>query len=327
MRNKIRTKTMQRRNNKKAVKGDFSKFVQKPKNKTEVIFEKTEKSFPKKVKKIVEDEISKIEKKVITEKNQKTKPKEDKEPVPKQTVEADNFKLNKYLAHGGLFSRRSAAEIIKEGKVTVNEIVEKNPAYNVQTGDVVKFEGKIVKPEEKKVYILMNKPKNTITTLSDEKGRKTVTEIIQPKYTQRIYPVGRLDRNTTGLLLLTNDGELTTKLSHPSNKVKKIYHAVLDKAISKVELEKIKKGLNLEDGIAEVDEIVHTGDGNNEVLITIHIGKNRIVRRIFEHLGYVVEKLDRIYYAGLTKKDLPRGFFRDLTKDEINLLRHFTVKK
>jgi len=318
---------MQARNNKKAVKGDFSKFVKKPKNKTEVIFEKTEKSFPKKIKKILNDEQTKNDKKVILDKTPKNVTKEKPETIPQKSEESNNLKLNKYLAHAGLFSRRSAAEIVKEGKVTVNEIVEKNPAYTVLSHDVVKFEGKIIKPEEKKVYILMNKPKNTITTVSDEKGRKTVTEIVQRKYSQRIYPVGRLDRNTTGLLLLTNDGDLTTKLSHPSHKVKKIYHAILDKNINQAELDKIKKGLELEDGVAEVDEIVYAGDGKNEVLITIHIGKNRIVRRIFEHLGYVVEKLDRIYYAGLTKKDLPRGFFRDLSKEEINLLKHFTVKK
>ena len=318
---------MQDKNKKKIDKGDFSLFIKKPLKKTEVIFEKTEKSFPKKIKKILEDEITKAVKTEKAEKLKKETPPPVKKTAPEKPTPIENLKLNKYLAHSGLFSRRAAADVVKEGKVLVNDKIERNPAYTVLAGDVVKYEGKIVKPEEKKVYILMNKPKNTITTVSDEKGRKTVTEIIQPKYTQRIYPVGRLDRNTTGLLLLTNDGELTTKLSHPSNKVKKIYHAILDKIISQPELDKIKKGLMLEDGIAEVDEIVHTGDGKNEVLITIHIGKNRIVRRIFEHLGYVVEKLDRIYYAGLTKKDLPRGFFRDLTKEEINLLKHFTVKK
>ncbi|HMP30304.1 MAG TPA: pseudouridine synthase [Saprospiraceae bacterium] len=318
---------------KSASKGDFSKFINKEKKKSDVIFEKTEKSFPKKIKSIVDKELSKIkvEEKPIQQKKPDIKPKIE---VPKVDIKVEEevtlnepLKLNKFLAHAGLFSRRTAATIVKEGKVYVNNIKTDNPAYTVQPEDVVTFDGKIIKPESKKVYILMNKPKNTITTLSDEKGRKTVTEIIQPKYTQRIYPVGRLDRNTTGLLLLTNDGDLTTKLSHPSNKVKKIYLATLNQNIREEELEKIKEGLILEDGKAEVDEIVYNNGKKDEVIITIHIGKNRIVRRIFEHLGLEVVKLDRIYYAGLTKKDLPRGFFRDLTKEEVNMLLHFAVKK
>jgi 23S rRNA pseudouridine2605 synthase len=314
---------------KKSNKGDFSKFINREKNKSEVIYEKTEKSFPIKVKRIVDKEISKIKEEIAKPKKLKVvepvldNPKIKEEKVPL----AENLKLNKYLAHAGLFSRRTAADVVKSGKILVNDVVMTNPAYTVQQDDIVTFEGKNIKPEDKKVYILMNKPKNTITTLSDEKGRKTVTEIVQPKFEQRIYPVGRLDRNTTGLLLLTNDGDLTTKLSHPSNKIKKIYLAFLDKNIRQEELDKIKSGLTLEDGLAEVDEVVYNDGKKNEILITLHIGKNRIVRRIFEHLGFEVEKLDRIYFGGLTKKDLPRGFFRELTKEEVNMLKHFSVKK
>ncbi len=317
---------------KKVFKGDFSKFITKEKSKDEVIFEKTEKSFPNKIKRIVDGELAKLEApKKVKEVIKPVKPLVEKKTQPTPKIEenknSEPLKLNKYLAHAGLFSRRTAAEVVKQGKVLVNNNVQTDPAYTVLPSDIVTFEGKTIRVEEKKVYVLMNKPKNTITTLSDEKSRKTVTEIVQPKYQQRIYPVGRLDRNTTGLLLLTNDGDLTTKLSHPSYKVKKIYLATLDKNIKPEELEKIKLGLDLEDGKAEVDEIVYGDNGKNEVLITIHIGKNRIVRRIFEHLGYEVVKLDRIYYAGLTKKDIPRGFFRDLNQEEINMLKHFSVKK
>ena len=175
------------------------------------------------------------------------------------------------------------------------------------------------------VYYLMNKPKDTITTASDEKGRKTVMDLIKNKVKERVYPVGRLDRNTTGLLILTNDGDLALKLSHPRHRVKKIYHVVLDRTLRKPDLEKILAGVQLEDGLAEVDGIDYVDNQpKNEVGITIHIGKNRIVRRIFESLGYQVERLDRVYYAGLTKKDLPRGFVRPLTKQEVIMLKHFT---
>ena len=239
--------------------------------------------------------------------------------------EGDITRLNKYIAHCGICSRRKAAEVVKDGMVTVNGKTETNPAYEVQEGDIIKYNGKLVKPEEKMVYLLMNKPRNVITTASDEKGRKTVLDMVEEKVDVRVFPVGRLDRNTTGLLLITNDGELASKLSHPSNKVKKIYHVTLDKNLKLKDFEAIKEGLILEDGMAEVDAIDYIKDGSkNEVGIEIHIGKNRIVRRIFEHLGYEVERLDRIYYAGLTKKDLPRGWSRPLTKQEIIMLKHFT---
>lgn len=235
------------------------------------------------------------------------------------------MRLNKYVAHCGICSRRKAGDLVKNGEVRVNGEVEKNPAILVEEGDVVEYKGKQIKPEEKMVYLLMNKPFGVITTLSDEQDRKTVMDILKQKVKERIYPVGRLDRNTTGLLLLTNDGDLTKKLSHPSHMVKKIYEVKLDRPLLQNDLEKIRKGLKLKDGLAEVDAVSYVKDKTErDIGLEIHIGKNRIVRRIFEHLDYSVERLDRVYYAGLTKKDLPRGFSRHLTEQEIIMLKHFT---
>lgn len=235
------------------------------------------------------------------------------------------MKLNKYIAHSGLCSRRKAAELVKAGDIKVNGEVNINPATEISESDIVTYDDKDLAVEEEKVYLLMNKPKNVVTTLSDERDRTTVLDIIRgEKITQRIYPVGRLDRNTTGLLLLTNDGDLAKKLSHPSHKVKKIYEVTLDKEVSDEDVERIARGLKLDDGIAPVDGVSHIkGMSKNLVGIEIHIGRNRIVRRIFEHLGYEVIKLDRVYYAGLTKKDLPRGWNRRLTEQEIIMLKHF----
>ena len=234
------------------------------------------------------------------------------------------MRLNKYVAHSGLCSRRKAADLVKGGQIKVNGRVELNPGYEVQKEDVVLHKGKKLMRERKLVYILMNKPKNVVTTTSDEKARKTVLDIVQNKVKERIYPVGRLDRNTTGLLLLTNDGDLAKKLTHPSHGVKKRYHVVLNKVVTEKHMKAIKKGLTLEDGVAIVDDLDWIIDSDNsEVGIEIHIGKNRIVRRIFESLGYVVERLDRVYYGGLTKKDLPRGWFRPLKTREIVMLKHF----
>ena len=233
------------------------------------------------------------------------------------------MRLNKYIAHAGVCSRRKAAELVRQGRVKVNGEVVREPFYEVKKRDRVEYKDKLLKPEERKVYILLNKPRGLITTLKDEKGRKTVMDILQGKVKERIYPVGRLDRDTSGLLLLTNDGELAQKLSHPRHKVKKAYHVVLDKPLSKNDLIKIAEGLKLEDGVAEVDEIGYVKDkGKNELGIVLHSGKNRIIRRIFETLGYEVKRLDRTYYANLTKKDLPRGRFRHLTPKEVVMLKH-----
>jgi 23S rRNA pseudouridine2605 synthase len=235
-----------------------------------------------------------------------------------------NPRLNKYLANAGIASRRASDTLIAAGNVTINDKVVVEMGYRVQPDDVVKFKGKVVEKNVRKVYILMNKPKNTITTTHDPEGRKTVMTILKNACDERIYPVGRLDRQTTGLLLFTNDGDLAKKLSHPSYNVKKIYHVVLDKKVSVHDIQKIGEGLELEDGYAEVDKVSYVQDKpKNEIGIEIHIGRNRIVRRIFQHLGYEVVKLDRVYYAGLTKKDIPRGMYRFLKPDEIRMMKYF----
>lgn len=239
--------------------------------------------------------------------------------------ETDGIRLNKYIAHSGVCARRKAAELVKDGQIQVNGIVETNPSYMVQPNDKITYQGKSLEPEVKKIYVLMNKPKKTVTTLQDEKGRRTVIDVLGNKIKERVYPVGRLDFMTTGLLVLTNDGDLASKLAHPSYEVKKLYHVTLDKAVLKEDIVKIENGLLLEDGIALVDSAKIIADREDlEVMIQLHQGKNRIIRRIFEHLGYEVVRLDRVYYAGLTKKDLPRGWHRHLTEKEIIMLKHFT---
>ncbi|SHN42917.1 pseudouridine synthase [Chitinophaga sp. CF418] len=234
--------------------------------------------------------------------------------------------LNKYIAHSGLCSRRKAVDFVKEGKVTVNGKLVTEPAFKVTAKDDVAISNKRISIQKNLVYILLNKPKGYITTTDDPEGRKTVMELIEDAVTddQRVYPVGRLDRNTSGLLLLTNDGELAQKLAHPKHNIKKIYHVGLNKPLTKADFERILQGVTLEDGIANVDALgyVETGD-KTQVGIEIHSGKNRIVRRIFEHLEYDVEKLDRVTYAGLTKKNINRGKWRFLTEKEIILLKHF----
>lgn len=247
-----------------------------------------------------------------------------KPKIDKILDDDDQMRLNKYVALCGVSSRRGAAELIKQGAVYVNGVAVTEIGYRMSPKDVITYKGKVLELVSKKIYILMNKPKDTITTVSDERGRKTVLDIVGRTIKERIYPVGRLDRDTTGLLVLTNDGELAQKLSHPSFKVKKLYHAVLSRPLTKNDLDRIREGLTLEDGKAEVDAINHMeGEAKDQVMIEIHIGKNRIVRRIFEHLGYQVEKLDRVFYGGLTKKDLPRSGYRSLTQQEVIMLKHF----
>lgn len=247
---------------------------------------------------------------------------------------SDETRLNKYLAHAGVASRRNADELIREGRVKVNGTVVTEMGYKVKLNDEVEFDGKTL-TLEKKYYILLNKPKDFITTLNDEKGRRTVMELLRGAYVQiktktkpRLYPVGRLDRNTTGVLLITNDGELAQKLTHPSSEIRKVYHVVLDKKLRKEDFDKIAEGgVVLEDGIAEVDEIAYPNPKNRaEVGIEIHTGKNRFIRRLFEALDYEVERLDRVFFAGLTKKDVPRGKWRFLNEAEVRLLKHFTGK-
>mgnify|MGYP000986023651 CR=1 FL=1 len=237
------------------------------------------------------------------------------------------MRLNKYIAHCGICSRRQAADYVKGGLVAVNGQVITEPGVEVQQTDTVTYKGQNIAPELRKVYILMNKPKNVITTSEDERGRKTVLNLLEGKIRERVYPVGRLDRDTTGLLLLTNDGDLAQKLSHPKHKVVKVYKVTLNKSLQIKDFEAIGAGLDLEDGKAEVDSIYYYEGKKSEIGVEIHSGKNRIVRRIFEHLGYNVEALDRIYYAGLSKKDLPRGQFRRLSEREVIQLKHFTETK
>ena len=240
------------------------------------------------------------------------------------TKEPGQYRLNKYIAHCGITSRRKAAELVKAGEIKVNGVVERNPSTLVSEKDKIHYKGKDLNLETNKIYILMNKPKDVITSLSDEKGRKTVIDIIASKIQERIYPVGRLDYKTTGLLLLTNDGDLATKLSHPSHEIPKIYQVHLDKELRNEDMEAIRNGFDLEDGNVEVDWIQFPIEKKlNVINLEIHMGRNRIVRRIFEHFGYKVLKLDRTYYAGLTKKDLPRSWFRHLTEKEVIMLKHF----
>ncbi len=236
--------------------------------------------------------------------------------------EEKQMTLNKYIAHSGKCSRRDAAEMVKQGKVKVNGELALDPGYRVQSFDVVTIAGKKLTPQRGRVYVLLNKPKDYITTNDDPEGRKTVMDLVSDSELGRLFPVGRLDRNTTGLLLMTNDGELAQKLSHPSYDIKKVYQATLNKPLIKADFEKIANGLMLDDGEVKVDAIAYL-DEKNEIGLEIHSGRNRIVRRIFESLGYEVEKLDRVMYAGLTKKNLPRGKWRLLTEKEIILLKHF----
>ena len=236
------------------------------------------------------------------------------------------MRLNKFIAHAGICSRRKAAELVKAGKVSVNGKIQPNPAVEIGKTDVVEYNGNVVKPNYKKIYLLLNKSKNVITTMEDDRGRKTVWDVVKEKVKGvKINPVGRLDRNTTGLLLMTNDGDLAYKLSHPSSSVKKIYQVVLDRPLAETDIEAIDKGITLEDGIAEVDVISYIQEEPpTHIGIQLHSGKNRIIRRIFEHLNYKVVTLDRVYFAGLTKKDLPRGWSRHLRPKEVIMLKHFT---
>jgi 23S rRNA pseudouridine2605 synthase len=237
-------------------------------------------------------------------------------------ITQDEIRLNRYIANAGVCSRREADELIASGVIKVNGETITELGYKIKPGDVVNYGGAALKNEAKR-YLLLNKPKDYITTADDPEKRQTVMELIAGACKERLYPVGRLDRSTTGLLLFTNDGDLTKKLTHPSHKVKKVYHVTLDKTLKPVDYKQIVDGVELEDGLLEVDDLAFVGDGKDktEVGIEIHSGRNRVVRRLFEHLGYKVKKLDRVVFAGLTKKDLPRGRWRFLTQQELNFLK------
>lgn len=259
-----------------------------------------------------------IVKKQISQTESKSKTKTNVDSNGEKTI-----RLNKYLSNAGVSSRRDADMYIKAGNVTVNGKVITEMGYQVLANDVVRFDDITINPETKR-YVLLNKPKDYITTLDDEKGRKTVMELVDSACKERIYPVGRLDRNTTGLLLFTNDGELAKKLTHPKYNIHKIYHVVLDKKVEKEHLQEIiSPNFKIEDIPVYVDDIEYIEGGpKNEVGIEIHSGRNRIVRKIFENFGYKVVKLDRVVFAGLTKKDLPRGKYRHLTEKELINLRN-----
>ncbi len=246
------------------------------------------------------------------------KPKDSKQPAPQIS---GLTRLNKYIANAGVCSRREADQLISLGEVKVNGEVIAEMGFKVKATDKVTYQGRKLHAE-KLVYVLLNKPKNFITTTDDPQERRTVMHLTAKACEERIYPVGRLDRNTTGLLLLTNDGELTKKLSHPSHGVQKLYQVDIDKPITDEDFIKIQQGVTLEDGLVKVDEIGLVNGTRMSLGVQIHIGKNRIVRRIFEHLGYQVVKLDRVMYAGLTKKDLPRGKWRLLSEKEIVKLKY-----
>jgi 23S rRNA pseudouridine2605 synthase len=232
-----------------------------------------------------------------------------------------SMRLNRYIANAGLCSRREADTYISTGCVTINGKIVSEMGHQVLPGELVSFNGKVISAE-KKVYVLLNKPKGYVTTLEDPHADKTVMELIANACTERIYPVGRLDKSTTGLLLFTNDGDLTKRLTHPKYNRKKIYHVFCDRAVSKAHLQEIVDGVNLEDGFVVADSVSYVSEEDKkQVGIEIHSGKNKIVRRIFEHLGYKVDKLDRVYFCGLTKKDLPRGRWRYLTEEEVSLLK------
>jgi len=243
---------------------------------------------------------------------------------PKQETGDGLIRLNKFMANSGVGSRREADEYIKMGLVTVNGETVTEMGHKVKPTDDIRYEGRKLKAEPM-VYILLNKPKGFITTTDDPEERKTVMDLVANACKERVYPVGRLDRNTTGLLLITNDGDLADKLTHPSYNAKKIYKVELDRALTKNDFQKIIDGVYFDEGRAVVDDLAIVSDDGKEIGIEIHIGWNRVVRRIFEALGYQIERLDRVMYAGLDKKDLGRGQWRFLKPEEVVRLKHFNA--
>jgi 23S rRNA pseudouridine2605 synthase len=251
--------------------------------------------------------------------------KQPEETVVKKDGEqavTEQMPLNKYIAHGGICSRRDAAVMVKEGKVTVNGAAATDPGMKITGNDIVKVGNKKITPSKNFVYILLNKPKDYITTSEDPHGRKTVLDLVRSATDERVYPVGRLDRNTSGVLLLTNDGDLAQKLSHPSHEIKKVYEVKLDRVLAKGDMDKIASGITLEDGFVAPDVIAYADAKDKSVIgVEIHSGRNRIVRRIFEHFKYDVKGLDRVMFAGLTKKDVQRGRWRFLKEKELRILK------
>jgi 23S rRNA pseudouridine2605 synthase len=254
-------------------------------------------------------------------------PHRERKPKSDIVESKDGIRLNRYIANAGICSRREADDLISAGLVSINGQIVTELGTKVKSDDVVKFNDQTLKTE-KLVYVLLNKPKDFLTTTDDPEERKTVMSLVKEAGKERIFPVGRLDRNTTGLLLLTNDGELTKRLTHPSGNIKKLYQVELDKNLTQADMIKAAEGVELEDGIVAFDEIQYASPDDKSIIgVELHSGKNRIVRRIFEAMGYDVRKLDRTTFAGLTKKDLPRGRWRFLTEMELNMLKMLTGKK
>lgn len=245
-----------------------------------------------------------------------------KKPAAAESGESSLIRLNKYIANAGVCSRREADNLITSGAVMINGVVVSEVGTKVSPSDKVQIGDQTLRSEKPR-YVLLNKPKGYITTTDDPEKRNTVMMLIEHACKERVYPVGRLDRNTTGVLLFTNDGEMAKKLTHPKSRVSKTYHVYLDKTLSKNDMLKIADGIELEDGFIKADGIAYVGNGNDkrDIGIELHSGKNRVVRRIFESFGYQVVKLDRVLFAGLTKKDLPRGKWRHLSTKEVSFLK------
>lgn len=288
-------------------KGDFSKFMRK---KSLTSSEKTAR---------------RIKEKFESENTSRAGKKSKSATLMKErgvTVKSETVRLNKYISNSGYCSRREADQLIVSGAVKVNGVTVTELGTKIHPGDKVQIGDLTLKPEKLR-YVLLNKPKGYITSTKDPQKRNTVMALVADACKERIYPVGRLDRNTTGLLLFTNDGELARKLTHPRSRITKIYHVYLDKNLTKNDMKQIAEGIQLEDGFFKVDGIAYVGDGKDkkDIGLEIHSGKNRIIRRLFEALGYKVVKLDRVMFAGLTKKDLPRGKYRHLTPQEVAFLK------
>jgi 23S rRNA pseudouridine2605 synthase len=294
--------------------GDYSKFTKK----------KSKFSRSQKTAKLISNKFKEEEQAPERRKESRADKQTRRKGPKKSAYLADGglIRLNKYIANAGLCSRREADTLISSGAVKVNGVVVSELGTKVKPSDKVTVGEQTLKAEKHR-YVLLNKPKGYITTTDDPRERKTVMVLVEKACKERIYPVGRLDRNTLGVLLFTNDGDLAKKLTHPKHNIKKIYHVFLDQPLSKRDMQAIAEGLQLEDGFIKPDVVSYVGPGDDRksVGIELHSGKNRIVRRIFESLGYKVEKLDRVYFAGLTKKDLPRGRWRHLTDKEVDFLK------
>jgi 23S rRNA pseudouridine2605 synthase len=295
----------------------FQKFVNKKKN--SVIKEEIRQE-----KKLIKKERSEAINKRFEQRRKPQAPAPSPQTANKQaTISKEELPLNKFISHSGVCGRREAAEIVKAGKVKVNGELITEPGFKVKGTDEVKVNGKQVMMQKNMVYILLNKPKDYLTTTSDPQGRQTVLQLIQNATNERVYPIGRLDRNTTGVLLLTNDGDLAQKLSHPSFEIKKIYEVKLDKPLTKKDFDTLLNGITLEDGFIAPDSLAYADAKDKAIIgIEIHSGRNRIVRRVFEYLGYDVKGLDRVLYANLTKKNVERGKWRFLLEKEVRLLKY-----